>query len=328
MIGRRQLVGGLAALACAPKSRLALAQPSLPVVGFLGPGPATGFEEMVAGFHEGLKEGGYVEGQNVAIDYRWGDGEYDRLSGLAGELVRRRVAVLVAAGGLVTARAAQRTTSTVPVVFASGGDPVASGLVASMARPGGNLTGVFLLSSSLAAKRLEVLSELLPAARTITLLVNPANPNVSTERLEIESAARARGLALEMVAAASEADFDQAFAGIAARPARAVMVGTDGYFNTQRQALAERAARHAVPTIYTWGAFARSGGLIAHGSDRREEYRHVGLLTSRILSGAKAADLPVQQAAKVELVINLKAAKALGLAVPSALLLRADEVIE
>jgi putative ABC transport system substrate-binding protein len=318
------LAGGIAAW---PSAEAARAQ-ALPTIGFLGPSGREGFEEILDGFRDGLRDAGYIENRNVRIEFSWAEGDYNRLGGLAAELVRRRVDVLVAAGGLATALAAQQATSTVPIVFASGGDPVTHGVVASMARPGANLTGVYMRSSSLVGKRLELLHQLLPEAKALDLLANPGNVNAELEANELITAARPLGLDIRMLKAASDAEFDQAFALAAARPVKALIVGTDTYFNTRRQRMVDVATRYAVPAIYTWRAFAAAGGLMSYGSSRRDEYREVGRLTGRILGGAKPSELPVQQAAKLEFVINMKTARALGLTIPLALLGRADEVIE
>jgi putative ABC transport system substrate-binding protein len=303
-------------------------QKAMPVIGFLGagsPGPLTSF---VAAFRQGLSEASYVEGQNVAIEYRWAEGRYDRLPALAADLAGRKVDVIAATGGLPPALAAKNATSTIPIVFALGIDPVAAGLVASLARPGGNLTGFSIIAAELMPKRLELLSELVPQAKVIALLVNPNN--AANERVvrDVEEAARARGLQLPSLKAGSDSEIDAAFASLAQLHAGALLIVPDSFFASRREQLAALAAGHAVPAIYYSREFADSGGLISYGPSITAVYRQVGGYVGRILNGAKPADLPVQQPTRFELVINLKTAKALGLTVPQSLFARADEVIE
>jgi putative ABC transport system substrate-binding protein len=278
----------------------------------------------VAAFHQGLSETGYVEGQNVAIEYRWAEGHYDRLPALATDLVGRKVDVIVASGGPAPARAAKNATSSIPIIFATGGDPVDFGLVASLARPGGNLTGVSLLARELMPKRLELLSELVPQAGVIALLVNPSP--VNTE--DLQEAARAKGVQLHILKADTESEIDSAFATFVQLHAGALLVGADLFFFNRREQLLALAARHALPAMYEWREFAEAGGLISYGSSRTAAYRQVGIYVGKILQGAKPADLPVQQPTMFELVVNLKTAKALGLTIPPSVLARADEVIE
>ena len=282
----------------------------------------------MAAFRQGLSETGYVEGQNVAIEYRWAEGRYDRLPALAADLVGRKVDVIVTSGGDPAALAAKNATSTIPIVFTVGGDPVAAGLVASLARPGGNLTGVSILAVELMPKRLELLSELVPQARVIALLVNPNNPNAERIMRDVQEAARAKGVQLHILKAGTESEIDAAFASLVQLQAGALVVGADPFFNSRREQLVALAARHAVPAIYEWREFAAAGGLISYGASLTAAYRQVGIYAGKILKGAKPADLPVQQPTTFELVVNLKTAKALGLTVPPSILARADEVIE
>jgi putative tryptophan/tyrosine transport system substrate-binding protein len=302
-------------------------QKAMPVIGWLGstsPSPAVG---ATAGFCQGLSENGYVEGQNVAIEYRWTEGRYDRLPELAADLVARKVDVIVTQGGPSPALAAKGAASTIPIVFASG-DPVARGLVANLARPGGNLTGVSACSVELMPKRLELLSELVPQAGVIALLVNPNNANVEPLIRDVQKAARARGVQLHVLKAGAEGDFETAFASLVQLHAGALVVSSDAFFGTRREQLVTLASRYAVPAIYEWREWAEAGGLISYGTSFMAGYRQVGIYAGKILKGAKPADLPVQEPTKFELVVNLKTAKALGLAVPQSILARADEVIE
>jgi putative ABC transport system substrate-binding protein len=301
-------------------------KPAMPVIGFLSPASPGPFAPFVAAFHQGLNETGYVEGQNVAIEYRWAEGRVDRLPALATDLVGRKVDVILA-GGPPAARAAKNATSTIPIVFHSGSNPVADGLVASLARPGGNLTGVSFLTDELMAKRLELLSELVPQAKAIALLVNPAANNKPMIR-DVQEAARAKGVQLHVLKAGTKGKIDAAFASLIQLQAGALLVPTDPFFNGQREQLVALAARHAVPTIYSLREFAASGGLISYGASLTAVYRQDGIYVGKILKGAKPTDLPVQQPTIFELVINLKTAKALALAIPPALLVRADQVIE
>jgi putative tryptophan/tyrosine transport system substrate-binding protein len=299
-----------------------------PVVGFLGSTSPEPNAPFVAAFHHGLGEAGYVEGQNVAIEYRWAEGSYDRLPGLAGDLVGRKIDLIVTGGGSVVALAAKAATSTIPIVFISGDDAVAAGLVASLARPGGNLTGVSFLVVELTAKLLELLSELVPRANVIALLVNPTNP--LTERLMkvAQEAARAKGVQLSILKAGTESDIDATFTALAQLKAGALVVGADSFFAAQRDQLVALASNHAIPVIYPLREYVAAGGLVSYGPSLTAVYRQAGIYAGKILKGAKPADLPVQQPTKFEMVINIKTAKALGLAVPQALLARADEVIE
>jgi putative ABC transport system substrate-binding protein len=324
---RRELVlllGGAMTVSRALRAQ----QAAMPVIGFLSsvsPGPLAAF---VSAFRQGLSEAGYVEGQNLAIEYRWAEGRYDRLPALAVELVGRTVDAIVTTGGTVSARAAKSATSTIPIVSVFGGDPVADGLVASFARPGGNLTGLSILVRELMPKRLELLAEMVPQAGVIALLVNPSNPNAERIIREVQEAARAKGVQLHVLKAGTEGEIDAAFATLVQLHAGALVVAADPFFNSRREQLVALAARHAVPAIYEWREFATAGGLISYGTSLSAVYRQVGIYTGRILKGAKPDDLPVQQPTTFELVVNLNTARTLGLTVPPSILARADEVIE
>jgi putative tryptophan/tyrosine transport system substrate-binding protein len=317
------LLGGAAA-AWPPAAR---AQPSgLPVVGILNAGSTAG-ATYLAGLRQGLIDAGYVEGQNVAIEYRWADGQYDRLPSLAAELVRRPVAVIVA-GGLPPVFAAKAATSTIPIVFMSAGDPVQLGIVASLSRPGGNITGVSYLGVELASKRLELLLEAVPKASVIGVLENPTNPRADLEIAELQAAARTIGKQILVVNASSERDFGAAFAALVQGRAGALLVAGEPLFNIRRGQLIALAARHALPAISDFREFTAAGGLLSYGVSLADTYRLVAGQVARILKGAKPADLPVLQPTKFELVVNLRTAKTLGLTIPESFLLRADEVIE
>ncbi len=311
-------------MAVAWPGALCAQQKAMPVIGFLNPASPGPFAPFVAAFHQGLSETGYVEGQNVAIEYRWAEGRDDRLPALAGDLVGRKVDVIATSGGPVPARAAKNATATIPIVFVAG-DPVGIGLVASLARP-----GVSIMSTELMPKRLELLSELVPQARLIALLVNP---NTGAERMkgmirDMQEAARAKGVQLDVVKAGTESEIDAAFATLDQLQAGALVVGSDPFFNNRRDQLVGLAAHHAVPAIYQGREFAAAGGLISYGTAITGTYRQAGAYVGRILAGAKPADLPVQQPTTFELVINLKTAKTLGLTIPPLLLATSDEVIE
>jgi len=303
-------------------------QKAMPVIGFLNseaPGP---FAHLVAAFHQGLGETGYVEGQNLAVEYRWAEGHDDRLPALAADLVGRKVDLIVTSGSLLSALAAKRATSTIPIVFTAVSYPVAAGLVASFARPGGNLTGSSPFTYELMPKRLELLTELVPQARVIALLVDPNDPRIEGLIRDMQEAARGKGVQLPVLRAGSESEIDAAFASLVQLDAGALVVGPNPVFIRRREQLAALASRDAVPAIYAWREVAVAGGLISYGANPPATYRQAGIYAGRILNGAKPADLPVQQPTKFELVINLKTAKALGLTVPQSLLARADEVIE
>jgi putative ABC transport system substrate-binding protein len=318
------LLGG----AAVTRPRVAGAQQkAMPVIGFLhagSPGVSAPYE---AALREGLSETGYVEGQNLAIEYRYAEGNYDRLSALAADLVGRKVDLIVVPGG-IAARAAKSATSTIPIVFMGVGDPVGAGLVASLARPDGNLTGFSNLTTQLNPKRLELLSELVPRAGVIALLVNPNQPAEASVIPDVQEAAHKKGVQLALLKAGTESEIDAAFATLVELRAGALLVGGDVFFFGRREQLVALASRHAVPAIYMWREFPAAGGLISFGISTMAAFRQTGIYAGKILKGEKPADLPVQQPTKFELVINLKTAKALGLTVPPTLLARADEVIE
>jgi len=304
-------------------------QKAMPVIGFLHGGSPEPAAPDVTAFRQGLSENGYVEGQNVSIEYRWAEGSYDRLPALAANLVGRKVDLIVTSGGTPAALAAKSATSTIPIVFAFVADPVAAGLVASLARPGANVTGFSNISNELAPKRLELLSELVPQARAIALLVNPNNPTVAEALIgDVQEAARAKGLQLSVVKASTESQMDAAFAAFAQLQVGALLVGGDALYSSQREQLVALAAHHSVPAIYDGRQFAALGGLISYGTSLPAVYRQLATYAGKILNGAKPADLPVQQPATFELVVNLKTAKALGLTIPQSILARADDVIE
>ena len=305
----------------------ARAQAAIHVVGFLHYASADTFAHIAAAVRQGLKEAGYVEGQNVTIEYRWADGQYDRLPALAAELVHRQVTVITA-GGNVAAQAAKAATAVIPIVFTSGADPVWSGLVESLSRPGANLTGASLVAAELAVKRLEVIRELLPHARAVAMIVNPNYPGAESEMAEVEAAGPVIGLQIQKAKAGDVSALETAFSTISQMRVDAVTVGTDGFFITRREQIAALAARYAVPGIYPFPDFPAAGGLASYGASLADAYRQAGVYTGRVLKGAKPADLPITQPVKFELVINLKTAKALGLTIPPTVLARADEVIE
>jgi putative tryptophan/tyrosine transport system substrate-binding protein len=303
-------------------------QPGMPVIGFLGGGSPDAFAHVVAAFRQGLYETGFAEGQNVTIEYRWAEGQYDRLPALVADLIRQKPAVIVATGGDVGVRAAKKATTTIPIVFTSGSDPVAAGFVSSLNRPGGNVTGVSLFVSVLEGKKLELLRELVPTAAVIGFLLNPNNPRADVDTADMQAAARALGKQLVILKAGSENDFDAVLTNLAQQPVDALVVHTEPFFLSRRDHLVELAARYSIPTIYGLREFAAAGGLISYGTKLSDSYRQVGIYTGKILKGEKPADLPVQAPTKYELVINLKTARALGLDVPPSILARADEVIE
>jgi putative ABC transport system substrate-binding protein len=304
-------------------------QSTMPVIGFLNPQSPDGFTNRLRGFRQGLKEAGYVEGETVAIEYRWAENQLNRLPELAADLVRRQVAVIVSGGGNPPALAAKAATTTIPIVFVVSEDPVRLGLVPSLARPGSNLTGINFFSSELGAKQLGLLRELVPGAVRIGVLVNPANAaNTESTLRDVEEAARAIGLQIKVLNASTGSEINAAFAAIARERSDAAFIGGDPYFTVRRVQLANLAARHAIPASYVARDFPEAGGLMSYGTDITEAYRQVGVYAGRILKGAKPADLPVVQASKFELVINLATAMMFGLEVPPLLLARADEVIE
>ena len=324
---RREFILALGGAAAWPLTTRAQ-QPALPVIGFLSSASPELYATRLRAFRQGLKEAGYVEHQNVAVEYRWADGQNDRLPALAAELVHRQVDVIAAAGGTASAVAAKAATATIPIVFAVGSDPVKLGLVASLSRPGGNLTGISALNLEVGPKRLELLHEVVPTATIIALLVNPTSPTAEPVARDAQAAARALGLQLHVLHASSDRDFDTVFATMAQLRAGALVIGPDTFFTSWSQQLAKLTVEHAVPAIYEFREFAAAGGLISYGTDEAEYYRLAGNYTGRVLKGDKPADLPVAQSTKVELIINLKTAKALGITIPLPLVGRADEVIE
>ena len=324
---RRQFfafIGGAAAMS--PFAARAQ-QPKLPVIGYLESASQGQFADLIPAFRNGLSETGYIDGQNVRIEYRWAEGQYDRLPNLTAELVHDHAA-LIFTTALISAQAAKAVTATVPIVFVSGPDPVQLGLVASLSRPGGNLTGVTLSTSTVQAKRLQLLRELLPAATTFAFIVNPSNTRADTDVQEMETAARALGQQIIVAKAGTDRDLETAFATLTQRSVQALVIGGDPFFNGQAQQLVALANSYAIPTVFPLHEFATAGGLMSYGSSISNAYRQAGIYAGRILKGAKPADLPVMQPTKFELVINLGTAKALGLTVPPALMARADEVIE
>ena len=328
MIGRRRFITLLGALVVVRPLPTEAQQPITPIIGFLSNLSRDAIAHPVSAFRDGLKEAGYVEGRNLAIEYRWAEGQNDRLPELAADLVRRKVTVIVATGGGASALAAKAATTTIPTVFSSATDPVELGLVASLNRPGGNATGVHVMTNSLEAKCLGLLHEMVPNAATIAVLVNPGTPGADRQFVEVETAARAIAREVHIVEASQEPELAVAFAKLSDARSEALLVAADPFFNAHRQQIVALAERYAIPATYEFREFATAGGLMSYGISLADAYRLIGLYTGKILQGAKPADLPVVQPTKFELVINIKAAKALGITVPPTLLARADEVIE
>jgi putative ABC transport system substrate-binding protein len=326
-VKRRAFIAGLGGAAL-PLIARAQQPARAPVVGFLSSRAANTEGPLVAAFLDGLKDQGYVDGQNVVIEYRWAQGRYDQLPVLAADLVRRQVVVLVTAGGAQSAQAAKSVTATIPIVFTTGDDPVRLGLVASLNQPGGNATGVAVFVTSLLPKRLQLLRELAPTASAIGFLMNPDGPSAALQLAEVQGAARALGVRLDVVRAGTAAEIDRAFSMLAERRSDALLLAADPFYQVQRDQLVALAARNKLPTMYEWREFVDAGGLISYSPQRSDTMHQMGLYTARILQGAKPAELPVVQAVKFELVINLKTARDLGLAVPPALLAASNEVIE
>src|SRR5262245_44893442 len=328
MIGRREFITLLGGAAAAWPRVAGAQQPTVPVIGFLNAASPEPLRQQIAAFHEGLKESGYVEGQNVAVEYRWAEGQYDRLPALAADLVRRQVSVMVSGGGAPAVFAVKAATTTIPIVFTAGGDPVGLGLVASLNRPGANITGVYHFVTGLEAKRLGLLHEMVPKAATIAVLVNPKYPDAENQPRELQEAAARLGVQLVAVRANVESDFDAAFSTLVQQRSGALLVCSSPFFNGRREQLVVLAARHALPAIYEWRDFGAAGGLMSYGTSLADAYRQTGTYAGRILRGAKPTELPVLQATKFEFVINLKTARSLGIEVPAGLLSIVDEVIE
>jgi len=325
---RREFISLIGSVAATWPLAARAQQPAMPVIGFINVAHAKGYAPLLSAFLNGLSETGYVDGRNVAIEYRWAEEQSDRLPALVADLVHRQVAV-IAATSTPAALAAKAATKTIPIVFTTASDPVQLGLVASLNQPGGNVTGVTQTNTEITPKRLQILHELAPTASVIALLVNPANPALSATNIkELQAAARALGLELHVLNASTERDFDGAFAKLIELRAGGLVIAGDPFFTTRIEQLAALTVRHAVPANYHNRDFAMAGGLLSYGTDYRETYRLAGNYTGRVLKGDKPADLPVQQATKVELIINLKTAKALGLNIPNTLIGRADELIE
>jgi putative ABC transport system substrate-binding protein len=327
-VKRREFITLLGGAAAAWPLAAGAQQQPMPLIGFLSSRSPGESEHLVAAFHRGLNEAGYFEGQNVLIAFRWADGKYDRLAALAANLVGLRVAVIVAAGGTVSAVAAKAATSTVPIVFTALTDPIRAGLVASLNRPGDNVTGMSLFTSAIEAKRLELLHELVPKTVVVAMLVNPTNPNAETDTKVVRAAALSLGLQLHVLSAGTERDIELAFESMAQLRVGALTIASDAFFDGRREQFAALTMRHGMPVIYQYREFAAAGNLITYGASLADNYRKAGGYTGRILKGDRVADLPVQQPTKFELVINLKTAKVLGVEVPPSLLARADEVIE
>jgi putative ABC transport system substrate-binding protein len=318
------LLGGAAAWPLAARAQ----QPAMPVIGILASVSPAPYASYIAAVKEGLRQTGYVEGRNVAIEYRWAEGQYDRLPQQAIELVDRGVAVIVLVGGGPTTAAAKAATATIPIAFVMGEDPVKSGAVASLNRPGGNATGVSLLTVAMEAKRLQLLHELMPNAAVVAIIVNPNNPQADQQLQELQAAARTLGVQVEAFKAGSPSEIDAAFAKLVERRASALHIAADAFFNTRREQFVVLSARHALPAVFHFREFAAAGGLMSYGPSLIDAYRQEGIYAGRILKGEKPAEMPVQQAVKIELVINMQTVRALGLTVPLPLLGRADEVIE
>jgi putative tryptophan/tyrosine transport system substrate-binding protein len=327
---RREFVTLLCGTAVAAWPVAASAQQSAkPVIGFLSISSPVPHAPFVAAFNQGLREVGFIEGQNLAIEYRWAEGQFERLPALAADLTRRKVDAIAAVSGDISVRAAMSANSAIPVVFITGSDPVESGLVASFARPGGNITGFCMISNHLISKRFELLSELVPQIRIIALLVNPNYHSATGGTIPLaQRAASAKGMQLHIVKAGKEDDFEPAFASLVQQKVDALVVGTDPFFTSRREQIVALASRYAIPAIYEWREFATAGGLMSYGTSLISLYREVGIYVGKVLKGTKPADLPIQQPTNFELVINLKTAKALGLTVPPTLLAAADELID
>jgi putative ABC transport system substrate-binding protein len=325
---RREFIGLVGGAAASLPFAAPAQESAVPVVGFLHAASASYLSQYVDALHKGLAEAGYVEGRNVTVEYRWAEGHYDRLAALAADLVNRQVALILALGGTEPARIAKAATSTIPIIFISAADPVKTGLVASLSRPGGNVTGISLIAAALDAKKLELMRELVPKASTIAGLTNPNYPGAKTQAHETQEAASHFGVKAIALTAATDDEIDAAFASAIQQGAGAMLVSSDPFFNSRSGRFVEQAARHSMPVIYPQREFVRGGGLISYGPDFSDGYRSAGIYVGKILKGANPSELPVAQPTKFELVINLKTAKTLGLTVPQTLLAVADEVIE
>jgi len=327
-MNRRQLITLLGGAAAAWPLVAQAQQPAMPMIGFLGSRSPDDSAALVAAFRVGLGETGLIEGSNVTIEFRWAEGHYDRLPMLAADLAARQVAVIAAPGGIAAGLAAKAATSTIPIIFLTGADPVQFGLVKSLSRPDSNLTGVAILTNTLAPKQLELLHELVPTATLVAFLVNPKNPIAESDTRDLQSAASATRQQILVLNASTDGEVESAFAALVQQRAGALLVQSDPFFNSRPDDIVALAARYAIPAIYQWRDFPVAGGLMSYGTVLADAYRQVGIYAGKILKGAKASDLPVQQSVKVQLVINLKTAKTLGLTFPLTLLGRADEVIE
>ncbi len=327
---RREFITLLAGMVAWPLAAQAQTQqPAMPVIGYLGSSSPDLYADRLRAFRQGLNETGYVESRNVAIEFRWAEGRFDRMPAMLADLVHRRVAVIVVAGSTPGALAAKTATAAIPIVFSVGGDPIQEGLVVSLNRPGGNLTGVTIMNVELMPKRLELLHAIVPTATIVGLLVNPTSPNIAeSETRNAQAASRVLGLQLHVLNASTANEIDMAIATFAQRGAGALLIGGDVFFAGQRKQIVALAARHSIPAIYDRREFAAAGGLISYGTSLLDAHRQVGVYTGRILKGEKPADLPVLQPTKFELVINLKTARTLGLTIPPTLLATADKVIE
>jgi putative ABC transport system substrate-binding protein len=325
---RREFIAILAGAAGTWSLDTLAQQSAFPVVGFLSSASPKPYADRVAGFRNGLNETGYVEGRDLAIEFRWAQGQYDRLPVFAVDLVRQKVAAIISSGGDVAALAAKAATSSIPIVVVTGSDPVKAGLVASFNRPGGNVTGASFVATELETKRLELLRDLVPSTAVIGVLINPTNPAAESRSKDLQMAARTLDRDIHIVNASNEGDLEAAFATLTQKPAGALLVSTDSFFTSQRDRLVALATQYALPTIYPWREFVEAGGLMSYGPIINEVYRQAGIYTGRILKGEKPADLPFVRPTKFELVVNMKTAKALGLTLPALFLARADEVIE